>query len=100
GGILSMGIIVVGAALFRPAGIDPQHLTTTLMGASAPLGRIGFTVALVGIFFAVAGAAVETGLATAYNVCQFFGVPWGKRKKPQEVPLFTVCWIVAFLLGR
>ena len=99
GGVLCASLIVVGALLFRPAGIDPQSLGTTLFGASAPLGRVGFAVALVGIFFAVGGAAVETALSAAYNVTQFLGVPWGKRRKPREVPFFTASWIAAILLG-
>lgn len=99
GGLLAMGLIVVGAALLNPKGVDPQHLTTTLLGASTPLGHLGYRVALVGVFFAVAGAAVETGLAAAYNVCQFFEAPWGKRRKPREVPLFTLCWVLAFVVG-
>jgi len=94
-----MGLVVVGALAFKPAGIVPEHLSTALLAASGALGRIGFGVALVGIFFAVAGAAVETALAAAYNVTQFFGLPWGKRKKPAEVPLFTVCWMAAIALG-
>lgn len=99
GGVLCMALILVGALLFKPAGIDPQTLPTTVFGASVPLGRIGFSVALVGIFFAIAGAAVETALSAAYNVAQFLNVPWGKRRKPREVPFFTACWIAALLLG-
>jgi Mn2+/Fe2+ NRAMP family transporter len=94
-----MALIIVGALLFQPAGIAPQTLGSTLFGATVPLGRIGFTVALIGIFFAIGGAAVETALSAAYNVTQFLGVPWGKRRKPQEVPFFTACWIAAILLG-
>jgi Mn2+/Fe2+ NRAMP family transporter len=63
------------------------------------MGRIGFVIALIGILFAIGGAAVETALSAAYNVTQFLGVPWGKRRKPQEVPLFTACWTAAILLG-
>ena len=74
-------------------------MSSTVFGASVPLGRIGFVLALLGIFFAVGGAAVETALAAAYNVAQFFRFPWGKRKKPREVPLFTLCWMGAFVLG-
>jgi manganese transport protein len=99
GGVLCMGLIVVGAALMRPEGMDPQHLTSTLFGAAVPLGKIGFAVAMIGVFFAIGGAAVETALASAYNLTQFFDIPWGKRKKPREVPLFTVCWIIVLLLG-
>ena len=99
GGLLTMALIVVGAALYLPQGLDPQRLSSTVFGASVPLGRIGFMLALVGIFFAVGGAAVETALAAAYNIAQFFGFPWGKRKKPGEVPLFTLCWMGAFVLG-
>jgi len=99
GGLLTMGLIIVGAALYLPQGLDPQHLSSTLFGASVPLGRIGFVLALVGIFFAVGGAAVETALAAAYNIAQFFRFPWGKRKNPGEVPLFTLCWMGVFVLG-
>lgn len=94
-----MALIVVGALAFKPLGIVPEHLTSTLLGASGPLARAGFAVALIGIFFAVGGAAVETALAAAYNVTQFFELPWGKRKKPAEVPLFTACWMAAIVLG-
>jgi manganese transport protein len=99
GGLLAMALIIVGATLYLPNGIDPQRLSSTLFGASVPLGHAGFMVALAGIFFAVGGAAVETALAAGYNMAQFFGIPWGKRKKPGEVPLFTLFWMGAIVLG-
>jgi Mn2+/Fe2+ NRAMP family transporter len=99
GGALTCALIVVGATLYMPAHIVPQRLSSAVFGASIPLGTWGFWFALAGIFFAVGGAAVETALAAAYNMAQFFGFPWGKHKKPREVPLFTLCWIGAVLLG-
>jgi Mn2+/Fe2+ NRAMP family transporter len=99
GGVLAMALIVVGAALYLPQGLDPQRLSSTVFGASVPLGRIGFMLALAGIFFAVGGAAVETALAAGYNVAQFFRIPWGKRKRPSEVPLFTLLWMAAIVVG-
>jgi Mn2+/Fe2+ NRAMP family transporter len=99
GGVLAAALIIAGALAFKPEGIDPAYLSTTLMAAAAPLGRAGYVVAMVGIFFAVGGAAVETALAAAYNVTQFFNVPWGKRHKPKEVPMFTIAWIAAIAIG-
>jgi len=99
GGVLAMALIVVGAALYLPQGLDPQRLSSTVFGASVPLGLVGFVFALAGIFFAVGGAAVETALAAGYNIAQFFGIRWGKRLNPREVPLFTLCWMTAIVLG-
>ena len=99
GGLLTMALIVVGAAAFLPRGIDPQRLSTVVMTATVPLGKIGFYFALAGIFFAVGGAAVETALSAGYNVAQFFGFVWGKRHRPAEVPLFTLCWMAAIVIG-
>jgi Mn2+/Fe2+ NRAMP family transporter len=99
GGLLTMALIVVGAMVFQPLGIDPQLLGTTAFGASVAFGRIGFVLALLGIFFAVGGAATETALSAGYNIAQFFQFEWGKRKQPREVPLFTLCWMAAIVLG-
>jgi Mn2+/Fe2+ NRAMP family transporter len=49
------------------------------------------------MFFAVAGAGVETCLANAYSIAQFFGWVWGRHKKPWEAPRFTLTWIALFL---
>jgi Mn2+/Fe2+ NRAMP family transporter len=99
GGLLVFALISVGATLYLPQHIVPQRLSGTVFGASIPLGMWGFWFALAGIFFAVAGAAVETALAAAYNMAQFFDFKWGKRLKPSEVPLFTACWMGAVVIG-
>ena len=51
------------------------------------------------MLFAVAGAAVETCMANAYSIAQFFGWVWGRHKKPWEAPRFTIAWIALFLLA-
>jgi Mn2+/Fe2+ NRAMP family transporter len=51
-------------------------------------------MALAGMFFAFAGAGIETALSGAYNVAQFAGWPWGKYLKPREAGRFTLSWIV------
>ncbi|HWI23308.1 MAG TPA: divalent metal cation transporter, partial [Lysobacter sp.] len=56
-------------------------------------------LAIAGMFFAFAGAAIETALSSAYNVAQFFGWPWGKHRKPRDVSRWTVCWMLAFVLA-
>ncbi len=99
GGILTMALIAVGAMVYQPQGIDPQRLGTSVLAATALLGRWGLYLALAGIFFAVAGAAVETALAGGYSVAQFFTLPWGKSRKAIEVPTFTVAWMLVIVLG-
>jgi Mn2+/Fe2+ NRAMP family transporter len=56
-------------------------------------------LALLGILFAVAGAAIETCMANAYSIAQFFGWIWGRHKKPWEAPRFTVAWVALLLLS-
>jgi manganese transport protein len=99
GGILTVALVALGAMVYLPQGIDPQHLGTSVLGATNSLGRWGLYCALVGIFFAVSGAAVETALAGGYNVAQFFDLPWGKSRKAVQVPTFTVTWMLVIILG-
>jgi len=51
------------------------------------------------MLFAIGGAAVETSFSGAYNLAQFFGWEWGKRRRPGGAPRFTVSWIVIFVLA-
>lgn len=99
GSLLSISILSSSAQLFTPLLVDPQLPGTAALEVELPLGRAGLLLALLGILFAVAGAAIETCLANAYALAQFFGWEWGRHKKPWETPRFTLAWIALFLAG-
>jgi Mn2+/Fe2+ NRAMP family transporter len=91
--------MICAGALFLPRGIDPQLLGSVALMAQSPLGTIGLVLALVGILFAVSGAAIDTVFAGAYNVAQFFGWEWGKYRHNAGTPRFTIAWFVMLVLG-
>jgi len=97
GGILSVILMIVGGTLFLLHGIEPESLATVALGAEVPLGTIGLLVALVGILFAVSGAAIDTVFAGAYNISQFFGWEWGRYRSNAGAPRFTAAWIAMLL---
>jgi manganese transport protein len=99
GGLLSFALMIVAGALFLPNGIQPELLGTTALGAEVPLGTIGLLLALVGMLFAVGGAAIDTCFSGAYNIAQFFGWEWGKFRRPAGAPRFTLSWILLLLLA-
>jgi Mn2+/Fe2+ NRAMP family transporter len=99
GSLLAISILSNSAQLFGPANVDPSLPGTAALEAAIPFGRWGLILALLGMFFAIAGAAVETCLANAYSIAQFFGWIWGRHKKPWEAPRFTISWIVLFALA-
>jgi manganese transport protein len=102
GGILAACLIIAASQLFGPLGITPQLHGTSALLAVIPFGKTGLYCALLGIIFAVGGAAVETCLAGAYNIAQYFGWKWGRNTKPENTPLFTATWlailVVAFII--
>jgi Mn2+/Fe2+ NRAMP family transporter len=97
GSLLAISILASSAQLFGPIGVGPELPGTAAMEAAIPFGAVGLVLALVGMLFAVAGAAVETCMANAYSMSQFFGWEWGRHKKPWEAPRFTVAWIALFV---
>ncbi len=99
GSMLAIAILANSAQLFGPANVDPDIPGSAALQAAIPFGKWGLVLALMGMFFAVAGAAVETCMANAYAIAQFFGWLWGRHKKPWEAPRFTITWIVLFLLA-
>lgn len=99
GGTLSIALIIVAAVLFLPSGISPQFLGTPALAAEHAVGQVGLLLALVGMLFAVGGAAIETSFAGAYSLAQFFGWKWGKKERPAAASRFTLSWLVIFALA-
>jgi manganese transport protein len=99
GSLLAISILASSAQLFGPANVGPELPGTSAMEAAIPFGKLGLLCALLGMVFAVAGAAIETCMSNAYAIAQFFGWEWGRRKKPWEAPRFTLAWIVLLLLA-
>ena len=96
GSLLAISILSSSAQLFGPANVGPEIPGSAALEAAIPFGTWGLILALLSMFFAVAGAAVETCLANAYSIAQFFGWRWGRHKKPWEAPRFTLTWIALF----
>jgi manganese transport protein len=99
GGFLSFALMIVGGALFLDKGIEPEFLGSITLGAEVPLGQIGLLLALVGILFAVGGAAIDTMFSGAYNLAQFLGWEWGRYRHPSGAPRFTLTWLVLLVLA-
>jgi manganese transport protein len=99
GGTLSFALMIVAAILFLPRGISPEFLGTPALAAEHVFGQVGLLLALVGILFAVGGAAIETSFAGAYNLAQFFGWRWGKKERPAGAPRFALSWLGIFAMA-
>jgi Mn2+/Fe2+ NRAMP family transporter len=99
GSMLAIAILASSAQLFGPVNVSPETPGTSALEAAIPLGKAGLLIALLGMLIAISGAAVETCMANAYSVAQFFGWEWGRHKKPWEAPRFTLAWIVFFVLA-
>jgi len=99
GSLLSISILASSTQLFTPANVSPELLGSSALEAAIPFGTTGLLLALAGMLFAISGAAIETCMANAYSLCQFFGWEWGRQRKPWQAPRFTVAWILFFLLA-
>lgn len=99
GALLSMALVVLGADFFHGHDIEPQLPGTAALATAEAYGKLGLYAALIGMFFAFGGAAIETALSGAYNLAQFAGWPWGKRERPRDAARFALAWVAVFVLG-
>ena len=98
GGLISVGILVASAQVFKPAGISPTSVGSVALIAQQPYAELGLVLALIGILFAVGGATIDTAFSAAYNLAQHQGWKWGKRFKLLEEPRFALS-LAGFLLA-
>lgn len=96
GSLLTVGLLVVGALVFLPRGIFPDLLSSTALAGAFPFAQKALLTALLGTLACIAGAAIETSLSGAYNVCQFFHYEWGKNRRATDVPVYTATWLGMF----
>jgi manganese transport protein len=99
GGVLSVALIMVSAQLFHPLSIQPDFIGTTALAAQVPLGSAAFLIAVLGMLFAVGGAAAEVSFAGGYSVAQFMGWEWGKYRGARQAPRFTAAWMFMFFIA-
>jgi manganese transport protein len=98
GGLISVGILVTSAELFKPAGISPTSIGSVALMAEQPYAELGLILAFIGILFAVGGATIDTAFSAAYNLAQHQGWKWGKRFRLLSEPRFTLS-LAGFLLA-
>jgi manganese transport protein len=99
GGLLSLSIAGIAAVTFMPVGIEVENLAQTVLPVAVSLGWIALAVAVLGVFAATFGAALETTLSCGYVISQHFGWQWGKFVRPNQSPRFHLVMITMLLLG-
>ena len=99
GSLLAAALVIIGAQLFMPREIEPQLPGAAALGPALVYGKAGLVVALGGMFFAFAGAAIENALSGAYNLAQFLGWPWGKFRPARKAARFTLSWMAILALS-
>ena len=99
GSCLTVALMALGAILFLPRHIFPELFSTAIVAGAFPFATKALVIALLGAMACIAGAAIETALSGAYNVCQFYNQEWGKNRPTKEVPVFTVGWIAMLALA-
>ncbi len=97
GGVLSLSIMVAAALVLQPAGIEVEQLSQVPLPVVSAMGRIGLAFAIIGIFGATFGAALETALSAGYGVAQYFGWQWGKYVRPKQAARFHLVVLMTII---
>jgi Mn2+/Fe2+ NRAMP family transporter len=97
GGFLSLAVLVLGALVFHPKGIDVQHYQQLPDLLTGVFGRKGFWLVIVSLGVACLGATLEIALALAYTIAQGFGWAWGEDLEPRDDARFSLTYTVLIL---
>jgi manganese transport protein len=99
GGAITIGLMVGAAQVLYPHHASVQSLEDAATPVTTAFGTIGLVLFALGTLAVSAGAGLETALSCSYSLCQFFGWDWGKKKRPQHVPLFHLLYLVMFVIA-
>lgn len=99
GGVITVALMVVAGLVLYPRHVQVDSLAQAAQPTVVALGGAGLGLFIVGTFAVSMGAGLETGLSGAYSICQYFGWDWGKRRRPADVPIFHLIYLVMFALA-
>ncbi len=99
GGLVAAALTVVAAQQLLPMQLTPQSLGTVLQQGLVELGPIGFYAAVIGAFFAIGGATIDSAFSCAYSLAQHQQWPWGKKKGLRNAKRWTFTLLAAFGVG-
>jgi Mn2+/Fe2+ NRAMP family transporter len=99
GTLISVAVLVLGALVFLPRGIQVEHYSQLALILRDALGAWGFWLVIASLFIACLGAAMEITLQLAYMVAQGFGWNWSKNQRPDDEARFSLTYIVFIILG-
>lgn len=97
GGLLALAIQVVAFLVFFDAGVQVEHISQTALPVAVALGKVGLIIAIVGIFAATFGAALETLFASSYDIAQYHGWSYGKVQRPARAARFTTTMLALLI---
>ncbi|MDB4877205.1 MAG: natural resistance-associated macrophage protein [Gemmatimonadetes bacterium] len=92
GGFLSLAVLVLGALVFHPKGVEVQHYQQLPELLTGVFGRKGFWLVVASLGIACLGATVEIALALAYTIAQGFGWRWGEDLEPHDDARFSLTY--------
>jgi Mn2+/Fe2+ NRAMP family transporter len=103
GGLLSLALMASAHLVLAPRHISVGQLSQVALPAAFVVGKLGVAAAILGVFAATFGAALETGLSAGYTLSQYLGWQWGKYVRPRDAARFHLVVvgsiIVALLIG-
>ncbi|HEY0698056.1 MAG TPA: divalent metal cation transporter [Micromonospora sp.] len=99
GGLLAFGFMATAAIVFEPARTQVSTLGQAVLPTGLAFGQTGLALAILGVFAATFGAAMETSLSAGYTVAQYFGWSWGKLLRPRQAARFHTVVLVSILIA-
>lgn len=97
GGLLSLAVMACAHLVLAPNDITVDQLSQVALPVAVVVGKLGLAAALLGLFAATFGAALETALSAGYTLSQYLGWQWGKYVRPRQAARFHLVVLLAIL---